>query len=306
MKFLKFRPEKHGVTQSLLNSFNKCKVLCYYKIRGVSAKRKKRDALDFGSLFHETVAVLYRRSKAPSKKRVRKTVRLVAKQLEIKDEKLIDMCKMLAVEYFLHWKGDFTKTDKRTTELEFSVKLKDLNCPIRGKVDAWFRIRKEEWMLETKTASRINWQELLELLGFKLQHLLYLWARWRLKRVAPFGVLYNVVRKPGLRRSDDETYADFLKRCREHIRKKPDHYFIRREIRIRKSELKAFEVELVKMVREFLRWHERGTKGTYRSSVACAGRFGMCEFAKLCATGSFEGYRVRDRFHQELDSEVTK
>lgn len=69
------------------------------------------------------------------------------------------------------------------------------------------------------------------------QVLMYVLGVWKSTGKFPYGVRYNIIRRPGQKIKKNEPLRDFISRVEEDIENRPDHYFKRHTIVIRKKDL---------------------------------------------------------------------
>jgi hypothetical protein len=172
---------------------------------------------------------------------------------------------------------------------------------LRGKIDGVFTNPTKIWVFESKFKSRIDEGDLVDTLPFDFQVLFYLTAVRLLNGTIPKGFLYNIVRRIGLNQKEDETITQFAKRCVDDIRKRPEFYFIRREVSIGKDELDAFQEEMGGLVEEFILWHQ-GKLKHYKNTGSCIDKYGRCNYLNLCAGYGFGHYIKRDKMFMELEA----
>jgi len=118
--------------------------------------------------------------------------------------------------------------------------------------------------------------------------------------LSPSGVLYNVIRRPGLRLGKTETMPQFGKRIEKDILKRTDFYFFRFEVATDKSDIAKWSIEFEDMVTDFLDWWE-GKCGHYKNTGSCVTKYGRCQFLGACAEGQFHTLMKRPRVFRELE-----
>jgi len=293
-----------GITQSILSAWRTCRYKSKLSLNGWTPKRRKK-SFRFGSLVHDTLEFMYcgirdGRKNDYSPKGISDFI------WKKSDENLKDLLpsdrpedielegsyavSLLAEAYLQRWKKDY-KRSWVSVEGEFDYAFHGYR--LRGKRDAVFRQSRKSggglWLLETKTKSIINDEELGLLLPFDFQTLFYLIS---LKETFPKeklkGCVYNVLRKPQLREGANEGREQFVKRIEKDIKKRPEHYFKRYEVTYPQSVVEWFETDLRNQLSEFTDWWN-GWSSTYKNTSACVGRY-RCEFLDHCSSGNFVGY----------------
>lgn len=318
----KYSEEKHGVTYSVLRTWLQCRWKADLMVRGVTPK-KTSDALDFGTIGHSILQVLYEAARAaypnpwiPSdvfiEMCVEEVIGAFVEDQDIPDpdfeeqaEIYIGIFSHLIKAYVDFWRKDFLGDLKwLKVESEFMVPSpKNPKVKLRGKMDGVYESSKNWiWLLETKFKSRIDETNLMDALPMDLQVHIYLHALKHVMQKNPRGVLYNVVRRPALRRKQNESVEDYVARVGADIKKDPEKYFKRYQIRIVKSEMKEFVEELGELVNEFVMWR-KGKLKTYKNGSECFNIF-PCRYLSLCSCQKTENYYIRKRLFPELTVEV--
>ena len=309
--------ERDGLTQGTLALFLECRQKAWYFLNGWSSKFPSF-AITYGDIVHGILEIAYedirmgKLKSNPDKTRVRQYVSRIEKQWRTDnprvDKKALEFLEMslLIAEatmpvYFDYWHKDFKEIAWRQLESEFKIPYKegDVNSFLRGKMDGVFG-KKDLWLFETKTKSRIEEGDLIDLLPFEHQVNFYLYALRQLFKKTPRGVLYNIVRRIGLQQKQKEPIQVFSKRCVEDISKRPDFYFIRLEVSISEKEMDKYEGELHDLIRDFNAWW-KGQAGQYKNTGACVNKYGRCQFLTACATGRMSVYEKRKTVFRELE-----
>ena len=315
----------HGVSQSLLGKYKNCRVACAFYLNkwekpGIS------EPLLFGDAFHDMLENFYnffRSAELPkpcNKKGFPKSHNLAeeavkvapmfieawvkkhrAEIMEPRGSQFIEyieeiMPKMLSA-YILQWPEDFYSARKWVgLESQFNVEFEGFN--LVGKRDGLYR-HKGLWLLETKTAGQISEHEMNDKLCFDFQNLFYLTATVIETKQKINGVLYNVIRRPGLKQGKAESYPAFMERIYKDVTVKREHYFKRFPVSYSHKRQQAFLTELEATLFEFQDWLE-GDVHTYKNEAACIGR-GSCNYLAACAQGSTAGYQKRKQMFPELE-----
>lgn len=312
---------KHGVTQSMLGNFMKCREKAKLSLKGWSASNFS-GAIQYGELFHGSLERIFKYKEkhgltnAPSDKLIFKIIDRVAKELEAgyegtKDEAFENLVynKLLAQAqlplYLKHNEKDFSRKKWTVLETEFNVPLtilaggKEVTIPFRGKIDGGYEQDNKFRLFETKTKSLIDYGALVDMLHMDFQTSSYTLAALSLGFPFPAGILYNIIRRPQLRQRKTETMDKFIERVGKDIQSRPKWYFIRFNIAIEKQEMDAFIKEFKLIVRDFYLWHT-GKLSHYKNTGACQDKYGACAFLPLCSRGETLSLKKRDKIFPEL------
>lgn len=325
-----YDPERDGVTFSLLNTWKGCRENARLVLNGWTSKRNSLGTV-FGSLVHGVNQIVYddvkseRLTDLPSEKYVTAVCRRVeqiwktenpradSESLQYLEYSMILLEALMPV-YFKYWKKDFDLVWQRVEkEFKFPITIqhplaKATKTFIRGKIDGSFGRQADSrpWLFETKTKSRLSEQgesSLADILPHELQVNIYLLYLWQVGKRVPDGLLYNIIRRPGMRQKKKETIVAYAKRVADDIRRNPDYYFIRLQMHVERKDLEKNELELRDMVSDFLLWWN-GLAGHYKNSNMCENKYGTCAFLPVCARGDYTGFYKRDKVFRELADEL--
>ena len=111
---------------------------------------------------------------------------------------------------------------------------KKIIVPIRGRFDAVLETSDGLWIMEDKTKSVIQ-QRIQQYLPFDLQTGMYRYAAEKVFGKPVVGVLYNILRRPGLKQGQ-QSDREFQNRIAKDIQERPDHYFIRYQVHMAKND----------------------------------------------------------------------
>lgn len=174
----------------------------------------------------------------------------------------------------------------------------------RGKVDLIVRDRKtgRHLLVEHKTAGKIDAGYVAKL-PLDNQILGYAWAKIK-EKLKLDGVVYNVVKKPGIRLKQNESLLQFYKRIEMEYENDPGAYFYRETLAFGPEDIKRFEQELLKFLGEMDTAAKTGY--FYQNTSQCTA-MGTCQFMPLCSKGVSKDtlmlFRVKDRPHEELPAD---
>jgi len=206
--------------------------------------------------------------------------------------------------YIKYYARDFRELRFEEVERTFCVKYGQFY--LRGKVDGRFRDRTGGvWHIEHKNYGRINEETITLKLAFDLQNLMYLLADRLENNRQLCGVLYNILRRPEVRK--EMLTGDLRKHVAKAIASKPAYYFLRWEIPYTALDLDTFDRELTKKLFELqARCAECSGSGAgdtlqafWKNECACELPY-SCEFLNACASGHLTGYRQKPVLFTEL------
>jgi hypothetical protein len=308
---MKYDPYKDGMTQGILTTFMRCREEAKNYLEGLEQVRASA-ALQFGSLAHRTLETIYRGwKKVPPQSVVLSTLDSIYKEFmkeeggRLSPEGLENLhtnsaiLKAVMPSYFIHNADDFKANNWLELEEKFSVPSPIPGVNLVGRIDGVHKQKKEVWLFESKTKSRIEEDNLTDALSFDFQTNVYQYAVRHKYKVKPQGVLYNIIRRPGQKLKKDENLVSFSQRIEEEVKKDPSYYFLRYEISIPGTEFERFEGELKSVIEEFLKWW-KGELAHYRNTSSCLQRFGPCRFLPKCANNDVGLYNQREHMFPEL------
>lgn len=310
--------ERDGITQGLLVMWMECRQKARWFLQGYSSKGTSM-ALTYGTIGHGVLERAYenfrvgRNDGAPSKRQMGKYLDEVEAQWKKENprpskymledlETALAFAEVILPTYFEYWKEDFKKKNWQKIEGTFKERfvLPDGRVTfLRGKMDGMYKT-KGMWLFESKFKSLINEGDIVDTLSLDLQVLLYIWALWKKYGVVPSGVLYNVVRRFGLKQKKTESLKQFAGRCAEDLKSRPEWYFYRFEVAITKGDLLEFEKELTDMIKEFCDWCD-GIAGHYKNPHSCVGKYGRCWALDACSSGNMNSLTKRKVVFRELE-----
>lgn len=318
-----YDPCRDGVTYSMLQGWLNCRESCRLSLQGWTSKQASFSQT-FGGASHWMLQHVYddvrnkRLKTFPGPKyvarrlaeleKIWKTENPIATEKQLQDMEFVyGVLSALMPMYFKHWYKDITELKWERVESEFRIPLivvrngRSYQTFLRGKMDGAFRDRKNRRALfETKTKSRMDEGNLVDILPFEMQINTYVSALWHLDGKAPRKVLYNVIRRPGLRQKQSESIGEFIDRITEDIKLRPDWYFVRMEMNIDEAEVERFKLELGDLIGDFLDWWH-GHVGHYRNSGYCENKYGTCWALSICSRGDYGAVFKRDKVFRELE-----
>lgn len=313
--FKDYDPSK-GVTFGLLAKWLECKTKAAHQIAGWSGTGFS-EPLIYGDLMHNCLQELQVHAQQGAEITKGLVVQHVDEAMQriqetmggfwtAEEQQTVEIIKVKAIPvlfvYFEYWSGQHKNIEWEELEGKFDVPFGSVR--LLGKRDGVMTMPRKRsksrtrWLFETKTRGGAFDENLLTTLGRDLQTNIYLLSLWLEKRI-PDGILYNEIRRPQLRLKQSETVSEFELRIEEEARNEPEKYFRRIEVAISQEDLKQFRDQFALMVEEFATWARNG-RPSYTYGMPCLGKYGACQFLKLCHEGSAFGLRRRTSMFEEL------
>ncbi len=315
--------ERDGVTKTLLNKYLECERAAGYFLQGWDSQNFPIHMV-WGIIFHDVKAEVYTEKVLKKKKITDKYVMKLVKKYskphfdptwtadQCQDFEIMRGQIMAVVKpYFKRWRKHDSKIEYLPFEEKFKVEVPFLGkkMVMQGRWDGIFKRRKETWIQETKTKSQIS-ANLITTIHRDLQVNMYMLAAEILTGEKVSGVVYDLVRRPGLRKKKGsknvpaESLRDFIKRIRVDVAKRPDHYFQRFEVVVDPKEFKEWkEKELPLLLVRFMKWLKAG-RGGPKIGMACTNRYGgLCQYFPICAHGKTDGFKKREVVFPELEDD---
>jgi len=306
-----FSLEKVGITQSLMGMFIDCPrsfLLAINKYYSDSANKN----FSFGRIIHFVLDKIYSTGLKNEVKKFLSDYKKENKEkiIGIDIETLqndINMAQIILTEYIKYYPEDFK--NKKFIDVE-----KEGSCIINGfkinyKIDGKFKDKKRKsiYLKEHKTKSKVVENTICRILTFNFQNLIYLNCEEQSTNKKIDGTLFNIIRKPQIKRKISETEVEFYKRLKEDVKKRPEFYFIRYEIPYTEATKKE-SIEELKEVLENIKYKIEKCRKTgknnmfYKNSKSCDSGFYTCTFLDACSSGVLTNYRQKDKLFSELKS----
>jgi len=321
---------KHGLTQSMISNFRKCERKFRLSVDGL-ASMADGTALVYGSVFHTALDICQNIIRnTPDEEEVIIDYAKVMEELiqnyadeynnanpEAKEsyELSYGWTEITLPRYFKHWKQDFfgdTKKEFVEIEEEFCVNFQscispERVVPLRGKRDGLVREGGQLWLWENKTKGTWNEYNLAQIVERDLQNNTYiLSAELSGKNVK--GIIYNIIRRPQLRRTKKESMKEYLDRCAIDIDSRPEFYFLRLQVDVSEHQRTTFKAQMARQVALMELWYSNiYLKSPFldiENTNECDSVYGACTYLGLCSSGlkEFQGLRVKDEMFSELDT----
>lgn len=304
-----------GISQSLLSCMNCPMRFCLKMNRWFSPS--KWEKCSFGDLFHHLLCNLYLSVKygpVPSEGLIQIWIDdYMNKNMISKDpsmtpddiEYIRTKAFILFVNYIDLFQEDWERYKVKEVERTFNV-LTPEGWRCRGKIDNELEqvSNNNLFLMEHKTKGRIQDLLIENRLGIDFQNHFYTNARQIETGKEYAGIIYNIVRntssKPSSRNA--ESFDDWQQRLDADIRKRPDHYFVRFKVLVKKqSAITWYHQELVSRM-ELAQKYMSGELPIFRNTFACEDPW-PCEFLQACQSNSLAQYRQGNTLFPELEDD---
>ena len=105
-------------------------------------------------------------------------------------------------------------------------------------------------------------------------------------------IIWDIIRKSGLRMTKKENMNGFMDRVKMDIEKRPEYYFISIPLMLRPEYCKNFDNELEQEMNEIYRNLEQGESAFTKNTEVCDSPF-LCDFLDGCSSGNMDLYIKR-------------
>ena len=331
--------DKDGVSQGFIHYFLACREQTRLAYKELWTSHYEPLFREFGSCYHWLLGQIYGKHKIPQNalavKRMIDQYDVLWKkenprpnQARLNQQDLVyGLAEEVLPAYLKRYDGDFGGKYKMgynvvrpvkwiASEKMWKVKYKlpfGIGIPaisevlIRGRFDQVFEDKKNKlWLFETKCLSVIQEDNIVDTLPEDIQCLLYLLAIKLIYKRKPAGVLYNIVRRPGLRQGKDETLKDLLGRVKKDVNRpnRQDHYFKRIEMAIDWSEIEAWQEKFLNVILMEIRNWDIGEVQHWQNPDALTSKYGRCTLFDLVVKGDKSKYYHRKTVFNELQDNV--
>lgn len=200
----------------------------------------------------------------------------------------------------------YAKTDKKwkviAPETEFLFELEN-GLKYSGKRDLLIIDKKKGLgLVEHKTTTQLNAGYLAKL-PLDNQILIYSHSVKKEFKKYPDFILYNVMKKTGLRKKQGESFEQFKERIMQEYKYNLAQYFHREFVPVNIKTIKRSVKELERFAVEFKRALK--IKYFYMNTTQCTA-YGACPYMPLCLKQkhAMDMFTKRDNYHSELDIET--
>jgi hypothetical protein len=310
---------RDGLSYSMMSKFTNCRER--FRIASVELYRHSdtREAMEFGTIFHKALEL----------HAMRKTAMQINSELIKKykntsvDPLLIRIAAVIVPHYLSFYKDEKYKyvAQEEVFDIPYISTVNGRVIRLRGRFDEIFERDNSLWLQENKTKSKIQDDLIAKTLPYDLQTMLYCYAIRTVKKRTVGGVLYNVIRKPGLVQSAKESDSQYLVRISDSIAKDPGHYFKRFENELHSNSIDTFNrTTLFPLIESIVVWWESVKKNPFNPWVDEKGNpnphhymrpfgvydpmaYGEGDFFEYIVTGQPIGLIKKDTCFPELEGE---
>ena len=270
-------------------------------------------ALTFGIAFHDCLEWI---AKGRSVKTIRWKIlnpffERRAKNLDeqhVEDlQKTLAMVEVVFRKYQEYWEGYDQRFNYIFQEKSFEVNhmtQTGISIPVRGRWDAVYSDSQNKlWLMENKTKGQIDEEGIMAHLPQDLQTMLYVHALQKHTGRRVEGVLYNVIRRPGLRQKKTETVDEYLERAFDDITNRPEYYFMRWKVELLPQDIENWVLKTFDpILDQVAAWWESikddpfdpwGSPLHYQNPQALFTKFGKSRYFNMLTRGSTEGLYQR-------------
>lgn len=196
----------------------------------------------------------------------------------------------IAAAYPAHYEADLHNYKTFLPERKFELNLRDFSYT--GEIDMLIQDQAGDWWIfETKTASGQGLtSDYIDRVKVDWQVTGYLVAAKSIIGVRPRGVVYNIIKKPGIRLKKGETKQAFQRRVYEEYTKhaKAKNYFSRHEYLLSEDQVSDWKRQVIEIGQEIVARHQAANKRPWlQSTNACIGKYGTCIYLPACIDRKF-------------------
>jgi hypothetical protein len=286
---------RSGVSASFLSCLLSCPRKAFWKYQLGLKPKGYSPALEWGTGWHAFLEGWGQGE--PVETALNRTWASVAKVPSDWQEDWIPQFSALAAGYATHYgpdgRGLYTGLVLDKTEVEFSFRCGGID--VEGRMDALGHLAQSGLLVlpEYKSASRVDssyWKRV----AIDRQPTMYLMGLDGVRHC-----LWDVVRKPLLRRADGESSAAFGCRLAADVRKRPGHYFERQLLVRTDDDFAEVQAEIASSW-ELWQWLSTSGRGPefWPRNLGCCAQYGICEYYGLCSDLAGSSARVAGDFEQ--------
>ncbi len=289
------------VTYSMLSLFRNCRKACELRYIDELVPLEKSHAFNFGSIIHNCLELWHH---GRCRAQVQELIGESYPNRSSNDKEQKDYHHALAMmEGYMDRYADegfniFALEEKFTGKI-INPKTGEL-CPdfiLSGKVDGIVKLGDEHYLLEHKTAARMD-ASYIDKLWTDFQIILYSFYIEQTMGIKISGIVYNVLMKSQIRQGKNETDAEFYYRLTE-VYKNPD-MFHREHIYITRDLFKILQEDLWELTIQIKDAMDR--KVFYRNTSQCFNYGRACEYLPICRSG--DNPMVRDNLYERAPAHV--
>ena len=293
------KPKKLRLSHSSMKTWMECRRMYYFQYLAKLVGKRMSVPLFVGIHFHEGLEAFYK-GEDPEEfipARIKKMEEEVKKASFLTPEEEETLMIQSAVmegmlyAYCRRYAKDRKKWKIIDVESWFELEVDD-ETELVGKIDMLVKIGKEYWLVEHKTASRLD-KGYIDRLPVDTQITAYaIGAKSRFNKPIA-GIIYNVVKKPSIRQRKNEEKHEYANRIVQDYMDRPEFYFFReqlyRDVKQEdeyKDEVRAIGDDIHDAMDTITKKNNGKEIPTqfYRNTAACT-RFWTCTFLPICTRG---------------------
>jgi hypothetical protein len=232
-----------------------------------------------GKVIHEAFDMFYK-GEAPSKITtfISSTYDDLLNGAELADQESLEVAKFTALGMWLgyphHTRALYSVIG---SEREFLIPLAH-GVRLHGIIDRTLQKDGLWWVGELKTSGEQN-NQFIRRIERSYQASAYVYALQQLGLKVQ-GVLYDIIKKPLLRKGSSETCQQFCQRIMIDYKRRPENYYYTYQTYRSPEQLKMFQKDMQGLIGD-IRAHKR-TGIYYRNPDACFQFNNECEYSKIC------------------------
>jgi len=311
-----------GVTYSFLDEFQKCReqarlsyVVGYTQVEMV-------EAFEYGNCIHACLEAYGKANREPiNHNRVlndyrEKRLKSLPASERTEFNRIVETARLVWPAYLSWWtakKGMETLPDCEFVSLEEDFKFTHIlpegkEIILRGRFDGILRYQNKLWLMENKTKSVVD-DRIADYLPHDMQTMMYCHCVQQKYQEPVAGILYNVVRRPGLKYSTkDPSLNNLLQRIAADLQERPEFYFLRWNVYLDTNDIARWVDRVLNPILRnvMLWWDEIKTNPFdpwsipnrvhhYASPAGLYTQYGRCNYFDIMTKGNDYGFKLRDR-----------
>ena len=217
------------------------------------------------------------------------------------DVEALELAKYTALGMWLYYPHKTLNFQDIKPEVEFKLPIiNDINFV--GRVDGLVKKNNKYWLRELKTTG-LSMRQFEGRMHTSYQATGYIWAMQKVTGHKIQGVMYDVIKKPLLRKRVSEMADDFGRRIMEDYsdEKKQKHYFQRLYTYRTEDDVKRYEEDRMHLVGDICR--RKKSNMWYRNPESCWQFNSECPYKKICFCDKPDQLIVDLMFTKKEDNE---
>lgn len=305
-----------GLTQSEMQTWDNCPEKWYLRYNLMLKKKGEFSwATTYGTWMHSFLEEFYStKGKRYSFNPELRDRRIMTQQQLVDYEYWSQLLEIQGRTYASYYKHDFKLFKVKHVEVVADLRFRGVR--LKGKIDLFLESLAHGgfYTWDHKTTSRIDKSTVLGW-DFRFQFMFYCWLAWKLwPEHKVRGFFINAIRKPQIKRGEHESVKAFLQRVQSDMLVRPEFYFYRDRLRLKKGDLQHFEdtilipkLERIKMLFDPKIPDEvKMMLVRNKNTDHCVAYNSPCQFMNACKNGlelEQEFFYRRKAKHEELELE---